>query len=62
VTELKQEAVAVMKDVRDTLKGLLIEMKGANRRHMDASDFSIDEFRRLSAAVERVAAQLEKDS
>jgi hypothetical protein len=62
VTELKQEAVAVMKDVRDTLKGLLIEMKGSNRRHMDASDFSIDEFRRLSAAVERVAAQLEKDS
>jgi hypothetical protein len=61
VTELNQEAVAVMKDVRDTLKGLLLELKGANRRHMDASDFNINEFRRLSEAVERVAAQLERD-
>lgn len=54
------EAVEVMKTVRDTLGGLLLEMKGANRRHMDASDFNIHEFRRLSEAVERVAAQLER--
>jgi hypothetical protein len=57
---LTKEELEVMKTVRDTLKGLLIEMKGANRRHMDASDFNINEFRRLSEAVERVAAQLEK--
>lgn len=58
--DLTKEAIDVLTIVSHTMKGLLIEMKGANRRHMDASDFNIDEFRRLSGALERMAAQFEK--
>lgn len=58
--ELKKEAAELLQFVKDMLSGMLIEMKGANRRHMDASDFTINEFRRLSEALERMAAQFEK--
>lgn len=58
--ELKREATELLTFVKNMLSGMLIEMKGANRRHMDASDFTINEFRRLSDALERMAAQFEK--
>lgn len=58
--ELRKEATELLQFVKGMLSGMLIEMKGANRRHMDASDFTINEFRRLSDALERMAAQLEK--
>lgn len=58
--ELKKEATELLQFVKGMLSGMLIEMKGANRRHMDASDFTINEFRRLSDALERMAAQFEK--
>jgi len=58
--ELRKEAAELLQFVKNMLSGMLIEMKGANRRHMDASDFTINEFRRLSDALERMAAQFEK--
>lgn len=58
--ELKKEVAELLQFVKNMLSGMLIEMKGANRRHMDASDFTINEFRRLSDALERMAAQFEK--
>jgi len=58
--ELTTEAVGLLTSISHTMKGLLIEMKGSNRRHMDASDFNINEFRRVSDALERMAAQFEK--
>jgi hypothetical protein len=58
--DLYKEAVVLLTSISHTLKGLLIEMKGANRRHMDASDFNINEFRRLSDSLDRMAAQFEK--
>lgn len=60
VEELKKEATELLQFVKNMLSGLLIEMKGANRRHMDASDFTINEFRRLSDALDKMAAQFEK--
>lgn len=60
--ELHKEAVELLRAIKHTMAGLLIEMKGANRRHMSANDFLIDEHRRLSAALERMAAQFEKRS
>lgn len=58
--ELVKEAIIVMTSVRDALKGLLIEEKSSNRRHMDASDFSINEFKRLTESIDKLAAQFEK--
>lgn len=57
---LTEQAIDVMTQVKHALQGLLIEMKGANRRHMDASDFNTNEFKRLSEATERMTAQFEK--
>lgn len=58
--ELKKEATSTLKSVRSSLEGLLIELRGAQRRSFDTSDFTIEEFRRLTRAIERLTDQLEK--
>ncbi len=58
--EIKREATTILRSVKATLEGLLLEIKGAQRRQFDTSDFTIHEFRRLSDAVDRLTAQLEK--
>lgn len=58
--ELKKETTFTLRSVKITLEGLLLEIKGGQRRHMDTSDFSIEEIRRLSVAVERLAGALER--
>lgn len=60
IAELKVQAAALLKSVKGTLEGLLIEMKGAQRRAYDASDFTIHEFKQLAAALERLTTQLER--
>jgi hypothetical protein len=60
IADLLKEAIAIMSSVKHSLKGLLIEMKTSNKRHMDASDFSINEFRQLTAAVENLVRQFEQ--
>ena len=60
--DLSREVVQLLRFIKNMLAGMHIEMKGANRRHMDASDFQINEFRRLSEALEKMAAKLEKRS
>lgn len=60
ITELKRQAAALLKSVKDSLEGLLIEIKGAQRRSFEMSDFTIHEFRQLASALEHLTAQLER--
>lgn len=58
--EMKIEATRILRSVKDSLEGLLIEIKGAQRRAFEASDFTIHEFKQLTAALERLTIQMEK--
>lgn len=60
IDELKKEATSILKNVKSSLEGLLIEIKGAQRRAFEASDFTIHEFRQLTAALERLTIQMER--
>lgn len=56
--EIKADAATTLASVKVTLEGLLIELKSAQRRNFDSSDFVIDEFRRLTHAIEALTQQL----
>lgn len=58
--DLKKEATLVLTSVKASLQGLLIEIKGAQRRAYEASDFTIHEFKQLASAIERLTVQLER--
>ncbi len=58
--ELKAEAQELLKRIRETLEGLLIEQRDGNRRSMSQSDFMIDELKRLARAIEGLARKIEQ--
>lgn len=58
--ELKKEAASILRSVKASLEGLLIEIKGAQRRAYEASDFTIHEFKQLTSALERLTIQMER--
>lgn len=58
--EIKRDSISTLDSLKKTLEGLLVEIKTAQRRDFDSSDFVIDEFRRLVNAIAALTAQLEK--
>jgi hypothetical protein len=58
--EIKRDSISTLDSLKKTLEGLLVEIKTAQRRDFDSSDFVIDEFRRLVNAIAALTARLEK--
>ena len=56
--EIKVSATTTLHSLKETLEGMRLELETAQRRNFDSSDFLIDEFRALVAALDRLTGQL----
>jgi hypothetical protein len=54
----RDEVLNLLRTVRNVIAGLRLEIQGDGRRHMDTSDFAINELKRLSDAIEHLAQYL----
>lgn len=58
--DIKRDASVTLDSLKTTLEGLLLEIRGGQRRSFDNSDFLIDEFRRLTRSIDALVTQLER--